>query len=164
MKCELSGSCQQILIKDDWNWLTLNLQWIQAAAHKKMFIYMLLNKPCMLLNKPYKFHWSKERLVWEIREIRMRTNRLIFTLFTLGTEWIKFWEWAKWPRKGSPWYLRSVWFYWFVTLGLKTLSVNQICQPSRFRWKNLSRFGSFDLSPAWFLKLCGKSQFFRYTH
>ena len=74
-------------IKDDGNWLTLNLQWIQAAAHKIMSIYMLLNKPCMLLNKPYKFHWSKERLVWEIIwEIWMRTNRLIFTLVTLGIE------------------------------------------------------------------------------
>ena len=113
------------LIKDDRNWLTLNLQWIQAAAHKKMSIYMLLNKPCMLLNKPYKFHWSKERLIWEIIwEIWMSTNRLIFTLVTLGREWIKLWEWAKWPRKGSPLYLRSVRFCWFVTFGLKNLSVN----------------------------------------
>ena len=72
-------------IKDDGNWLTLNLQWIQAAAHKIMSIYMLLNKPCMLLNKPYKFYWSQERLVWEIIwEIWMRRNRLIFTLVTLG--------------------------------------------------------------------------------
>ena len=46
-------------IKDDGNWLTLNLQWIQAAAHKEMS--MLLNRPCMLLNKPYRFHWSQER-------------------------------------------------------------------------------------------------------
>ena len=72
-------------IKDDRNWLTLNLQWIQAAAHKIMSIYMLLNKPCIILNKRYKFHWSKERLVWEIIwEIWMRRNRLIFTLVTLG--------------------------------------------------------------------------------
>ena len=75
------------LIKDDRNWLTLNLQWMQAAAHKKMSIYMLLKKPCMLLNKSYKFHWSKERLVWKIIwEIWIRTNRLIFTLVTLGIE------------------------------------------------------------------------------
>ena len=151
------------MIKDGRNWLILNLQWIQATAHKKMFIYMLLNKRCMLLNKPYKFPWSKERLVWEIREIWTRTNRLIFKLVTLGTEWIKFWEWAKWPRKGSPWYLRSVWFYWFVTFGLKTL----FCKPDMPTLPipvGDSRFGSFDLSPAWFLKLCGNSQFFKYTH
>ena len=120
-----NASCRDCVnrssIKDDGNWLTLNLQWIQAAVHKKMSIYMLLNKPCMLLNKPYKFYWSKERLVWEIW---MRTNRLIFTLVTLGIEWIKLGEWAKWRQKGWPWYLSSVRFCWFVTFGLKNLSVN----------------------------------------
>ena len=54
-------------IKVDGKWFTLNLQWIQAAAHKEMS--MLLNKPYMLLNKPYRIHWSKE---W----------------FTSGFEWV----------------------------------------------------------------------------
>ena len=71
------------------------------------------------------YHWSKERLVWEIIwEISIRPNRLISTLVTLEIEWIKLWGWAKWPRIGSSWYLKSVRFCWFITFGLKNLSVN----------------------------------------